>query len=255
MWVRSGIAAALARNHRVLALDNRNHGKSDTPQPDGPGRPQDVLELMDHLKIDRAHVHGYSMGGGFTAWMLATHPDRLLSAALGRSGIFETDEKLAAQASALDKPVPPLTSDSGGSSASAAANALLLCEPTERRGRVDHRKRCIGVTVGIACDKSIAVTGFRGCGADGILEIRPGESQRTSDDVVVDRCNGEDANETLHALAGEGRVTSFLEEVEDRRDTVGGHHAVALPALDRCPQRSCDIGIWWTVENDIEEDV
>ena len=123
MWFRSGIAAALARNHRVVALDNRNHGKSDKPQPGGPGRPQDVLELMDHLKIERAHVHGYSMGGGFTAWMLATHPNRLFSAALGGSGIFETDQKLAAQASALDKPVPPLTSDFGGSSGPAAANA------------------------------------------------------------------------------------------------------------------------------------
>ena len=132
---------------------------------------------------------------------------------------------------------------------------LLLCEPTERRRRVDHRKRCIGVTVGIACDKSIAVTGFRGCRADSILEIRPGESQRTSDDVGVDRCNGEDANETLHALASEGRVTSLVEEVEDCRDKVCGHHTVAVPALDRCPQCSCDIGIWWTVENDIEEDV
>ena len=131
----------------------------------------------------------------------------------------------------------------------------LLCEPTERRSRVDHWKRCIGVPVGIACHKSIAVTGFGGCRADGILEIRPGQGERASDDLVVDRCNGEDANETLHALAGEGRVTSLLEEVEDRRDAVGGYHAVALSAFDRCPQRSCDIGIWWTIENDVEEDV
>lgn len=114
MWFRSGIAPALARNHRVVALDNRNHGKSDKPQPDGPGRPQDVLELMDRLKIERAHVHGYSMGGGFTGWMLATHPARLLSAALGGSGIFETDEKLSAQAGSLDKPVPSMTSDFAG---------------------------------------------------------------------------------------------------------------------------------------------
>ena len=125
MWFRSGVAAALARNHRVVALDNRNHGKSDAPEPDGPGRPQDVIELMDHLKIERAHVHGYSMGGGFTAWILATHPQRLLSAALGGSGIFETDEKLATQASALDKPVPPLTSDLGGSSAPSPDSATL----------------------------------------------------------------------------------------------------------------------------------
>jgi pimeloyl-ACP methyl ester carboxylesterase len=118
MWFRSGIASALARTHRVVALDNRNHGKSGTPQPDGPGRPQDVIELMDHLKIERAHVHGYSMGGGFAAWMLATHPQRMLSAGLGGSGIFETDEKLAAQAGALDKPVPAMTSDLGGQPAS-----------------------------------------------------------------------------------------------------------------------------------------
>ena len=123
MWFRSGVATALARNHRVVALDNRNHGKSDTPQPDGPGRPEDVLELMDHLKIERAHVHGYSMGGGFAAWMLATHPDRLLSAALGGSGIFETDEKLSAQASALDKPAPPMTGDFAGSPPPSPSNA------------------------------------------------------------------------------------------------------------------------------------
>jgi pimeloyl-ACP methyl ester carboxylesterase len=105
MWFQSGVAAALARDHRVLALDNRNHGKSDAPRPGASGRPDDVIELMDHLKIDKAHIHGYSMGGGMTAWLLLTHPARFLSAAFGGSGIFETDETLAAQATALDKPV------------------------------------------------------------------------------------------------------------------------------------------------------
>ena len=111
MWFRTGIAAALAKNHRVVALDNRNHGKSDKPQPGGSGRPEDVLELMDHLKIDKAHIHGYSMGGGFTGWMLARHPARLLTAAFGGSGIFEYDEKLRAQAQAMDKPLPPPRDD------------------------------------------------------------------------------------------------------------------------------------------------
>ena len=31
--------------------------------------------------------------------------------------------------------------------------------------------------------------------------------------------------------------------------------SVGLAALDGCPQRSCYISIWWTVESDIEEDV
>ena len=63
MWFRTGIAAALAGHHRVVALDNRNHGKSDAPQPNGSGRAEDVIELMNHLDIDQAHIHGYSMGG------------------------------------------------------------------------------------------------------------------------------------------------------------------------------------------------
>ena len=89
------------------------------------------------------------------------------------------------------------------------------------------------VPVWIACHQGIAVSGFGGCRADGSLEIRPSQCERPSDDVVIDRCDGEDANETLHALAGERRVTSLLQEVEDRRDAVGWHHAVALSALDR----------------------
>ena len=64
MWFNTGIAPEIAKRHRVVAIDNRNHGQSDKPMPGGSGRAQDVVELMDHLKIQRAHIHGYSMGGG-----------------------------------------------------------------------------------------------------------------------------------------------------------------------------------------------
>jgi len=43
----------------------------------GPRMADDVIELMDHLKIQRAHVHGYSMVGSIFAQLLARHPDRL----------------------------------------------------------------------------------------------------------------------------------------------------------------------------------
>ena len=36
-WFRNGIAEALARNHRVVAIDCRNHGRSDKPQQFGGG--------------------------------------------------------------------------------------------------------------------------------------------------------------------------------------------------------------------------
>lgn len=106
MWFRTGIAQALAANHRVVALDNRNHGESDAPEPNGSGRDEDVLELMDHLEIDRAHIHGYSMGGGITARLLATVPERFITAGLGGSGIRETDPELAALAESADPEAP-----------------------------------------------------------------------------------------------------------------------------------------------------
>lgn len=90
-WFDNGIAGALARNHRVVALDCRNHGLSDKPQLRGRGIPQDVIELMDHLKIKKAHFHGYSMGGSITGSILASHPERFITAAFGGSGLREHD--------------------------------------------------------------------------------------------------------------------------------------------------------------------
>ena len=105
-WVANGVAEALAAKHRVVAIDCRGHGESDKPHdPDrygGDRMTQDVIELMDHLSIQQAHIHGYSMGGGITARLMAKIPDRMLSAALGGSGVRETDELLATQAAALD---------------------------------------------------------------------------------------------------------------------------------------------------------
>ena len=96
-WFANGIAQALAKNHMVVALDCRNHGKSDKPVANGPGKAQDVVELMDHLKIKKAHIHGYSMGGGITGQLLAMIPDRFITAAFGGSGIAEVDPEMRAK--------------------------------------------------------------------------------------------------------------------------------------------------------------
>jgi pimeloyl-ACP methyl ester carboxylesterase len=96
-WFSNGIAQALAKNHMVVALDCRNHGKSDKPVANGPGKAEDVVELMDHLKIKRAHIHGYSMGGGITARLLTMIPDRMITASFGGSGIQETDPEMRAK--------------------------------------------------------------------------------------------------------------------------------------------------------------
>ena len=106
MFFDTGIAQALAPKHRVVAIDNRNHGLSDKPAPNGAGRAEDVIELMDRLKISKAHIHGYSMGGAFTAQLLAMRANRFLTASFGGSGIQETDATLRAKAAAMDQPMP-----------------------------------------------------------------------------------------------------------------------------------------------------
>jgi pimeloyl-ACP methyl ester carboxylesterase len=127
MWLTSGIAAALAERHRVLAFDTRNHGRSDKPEPNGTGRWQDAVELMDAMSIDTAHVHGYSMGGGIVLRLLAAVPERLLTASFGGAGMPESDPDLAAQAESLDAPAPE------PSGVDAAAFRLLRRRSAARR--------------------------------------------------------------------------------------------------------------------------
>ena len=109
MWFNTGIAPEIAKRHRVVAIDNRNHGQSDKPIPGGSGRAQDVIELMDHLKIDRAHIHGYSMGGGIVGQLLALIPNRFITAGFGGSGMSETNDTYRAAAEAMDDALPKAT--------------------------------------------------------------------------------------------------------------------------------------------------
>jgi pimeloyl-ACP methyl ester carboxylesterase len=96
-WFRNGIAEALAKSHMVIAIDCRNHGRSDKPQLNGPGKAEDVIEMMDHLKIQKAHFHGYSMGGGIVGRLMALIPDRFITAGFGGSGVRETDPEWVAK--------------------------------------------------------------------------------------------------------------------------------------------------------------
>src|SRR6185503_7519646 len=84
-WIDTGVLPDLARDYRVIALDLRGHGNSDKPHDASAYEPMatDVIALLDHLGIERAHLVGYSLGGIIAAKLLTTHPQRFRSAVLG----------------------------------------------------------------------------------------------------------------------------------------------------------------------------
>ena len=98
-WTRSGVLQSLSRDFRVIAMDARGHGQSDKPhdlKAYGREMSLDVLRLMDHLKIRKAHLVGYSMGAQTVAHLIVIAPQRFISATLGGAPgrFYWTDEDI-----------------------------------------------------------------------------------------------------------------------------------------------------------------
>ncbi|MCW3041616.1 MAG: hypothetical protein JWM31_3521 [Solirubrobacterales bacterium] len=72
---------ALSRKHRVIAVEFQAHGRTADIERDlsYPDLAADVIALLDHLGIDRAHVLGHSMGGGVALELAVAHPGRVRS--------------------------------------------------------------------------------------------------------------------------------------------------------------------------------
>ncbi|MFO1322894.1 MAG: 3-oxoadipate enol-lactonase [Burkholderiales bacterium] len=83
---------ALARTFRVIRYDTRGHGRSGvTPGPYTIGLlGRDVVALLDHLEIGRAHVCGLSLGGMTGMWLGVHAPDRV-----GRLVLANTAARMA----------------------------------------------------------------------------------------------------------------------------------------------------------------
>jgi pimeloyl-ACP methyl ester carboxylesterase len=69
----------LARDHLVIAVDSRGHGRSsDLPGPmHYADMAQDIIGLMDQLHIARADIVGWSDGGNLGLDMAMKHPERV----------------------------------------------------------------------------------------------------------------------------------------------------------------------------------
>jgi pimeloyl-ACP methyl ester carboxylesterase len=91
-WVNPSWVGTLTQaGRRVIALDNRGHGASsklyDPAAYEMTLMAGDVRALLDHLRIERADVMGYSMGARISAFLAVHHPERVRSAIFGGLGI------------------------------------------------------------------------------------------------------------------------------------------------------------------------
>ena len=135
----------LAGAHRVVRLDYRGRGKSQRA-PDWrsytiPTEARDAIELLDHLRIDRAAILGTSRGGLIAMALSLTHKARLAGVALVDIGPELAPEGLEAIADYLGRPPEAATLE-----AAVAMRASLMAGfegvPEARwREEVEHHYR------------------------------------------------------------------------------------------------------------------
>jgi pimeloyl-ACP methyl ester carboxylesterase len=77
----AGLIPELVGRHRVIGVELQGHGR--TADIDRASTSDvlagDVVALLDHLGIDRAHVLGFSLGAAVTWELAVSHPDRVRS--------------------------------------------------------------------------------------------------------------------------------------------------------------------------------
>jgi pimeloyl-ACP methyl ester carboxylesterase len=87
-WRLYGYTQELSKDYNLILIDARGHGRSDKPHEVKAYQPQsfanDIMAVLDALKIKRALYLGYSMGGrvGFSS-LARYNLDRLYCLALG----------------------------------------------------------------------------------------------------------------------------------------------------------------------------
>lgn len=115
-WKRTGWYSAFERRRfRCIALDQRGHGQSAKPHdPQAYLREKlarDVIELIDHLGINRVDLFGYSMGARVASAAALTAPERFSNLILGGVGEKMLTERPSARGDVMAQAM--LTDDPG----------------------------------------------------------------------------------------------------------------------------------------------
>jgi pimeloyl-ACP methyl ester carboxylesterase len=183
-WVYPAWVSELKKDgRRVIALDLRGHGNSGKLyQPEEYSidiLAGDVIALMDHLKIERADIMGYSLGSRITAVLARGQPQRLRSAILGGIGIGlikgggpGENVARALEAPSLDDVTDPVgrTFRAFADQTRSDRRALAACLRGSRRLMTREEAASIAVPVLIAVGTTDEIAGS----ADELGKIIPG---------------------------------------------------------------------------------
>ena len=86
-WIEFGYVDRLRDQFQLIMFDARGHGESDKPHEASAYTYErwvsDVVALLDHLEISRAHFFGYSHGAFVGFRMIQYAPDRFTTLVLG----------------------------------------------------------------------------------------------------------------------------------------------------------------------------
>lgn len=83
------IASKFTDTQRVTMFDMRGHGRSSRPESGYGARSMagDLVRLLDHCEIERAHLIAHSFGGAVSLWLACLHPERVESLMLADTHI------------------------------------------------------------------------------------------------------------------------------------------------------------------------
>lgn len=161
MW--DAVVGELAAEHRCIRYDTRGHGLSDVT-PAGfeiADLADDLLALLDHLDIARAHVAGLSLGGMTGQSFAAQYADRTASLTLMATTAFMPTRESWYERAALVR--------RGGTQAILEAT-LSRWFTDGFRTRAPHEVEAVAETF-----RSIPADGYAACcEAIGRMDLRPG---------------------------------------------------------------------------------
>jgi len=93
-WREFGYVPRLIDDFTVILPDLRGHGGSDNPQDGnftGAAFASDVIAVLDDMRIDSAHIFGYSLGGWVAFELAASHRPRVKTAIVGGAHPYAED--------------------------------------------------------------------------------------------------------------------------------------------------------------------